>query len=542
MNVGLGQTGGTCWFNSSLNIFLTSDNGLKVLWDKLRRVYPRLGPKQKAYFNSNIGVPCPYMKTNKTPRVYFWKFLNQYICAVGGPGSLIPKSGLNAYLLKNIKWKNEATRESKGVAGGWPHYELPTILTHLGFRRGAEYRVVAISSHKYKFSREWTNPILVLHGEWSKNHYSGIPLPEAPKNNNKEPKSKENVGLVLTKGMYELTGAVVYVEPAENSNRRPHVWSCSIRNGKGYITDSNYPMNFRECSWWLNGAVKRALSSVGVDYRPNRAKKMVFDVLLYTRKDYTNALAPYCLMPAGGYRPLTNNNKGKLAQFQRNWGTAGVNFLKTGGVGEAHRQFAPRVLTQAIRNNAAKPFLTAAHFNAILNEAGSFNHGMRVVNRAVHHEGFKVNKNGPNFKNFRKKLAAKFPRPVPKSMFMYFWKNSNSNSAFVNRIRNYANRAGYTVNETELRNILNRRATTRGGVKRVRNAAEERMYLVNNSAWYNINGTNVTNRINDNNWTLTNNNNVTPLVKNHTNATNVKTYKRKVANFNAARAKAARRR
>ena len=35
MNVGVGQTGPTCWFNSSLNMFLTSDNGLKILWQKL---------------------------------------------------------------------------------------------------------------------------------------------------------------------------------------------------------------------------------------------------------------------------------------------------------------------------------------------------------------------------------------------------------------------------------------------------------------------------------------------------------------------------
>jgi hypothetical protein len=473
------------------------------------------------------------MKMNKTPRVYFWKFLNQYICAVGGPGSLIPKSGLNAYLLKNIKWKNEPTRESKGVAGGWPHYELPTILTHLGFRRGAEYRIVKSSDHKYVFPFEWKNPILVIHGEWTKSYYSGLPIPQGDEN--------KSGALFLKRNNYELTGAVLYIEPAENSGRLPHVWSCSIRNGKGYITDSNYPTNFRECEWWTKTGLLRALGSIGLDYRPNRAKKIVFDVILYTRKDYTNALAPYCLMPAGGYRPLSENNVNKLKQFQQ-WGPGATNFLMTGRTGEAHKKFAPRILAEAIRSNAAKPVMTAAHFNAILNEAGSFNHGMRVVNSAERREGFKVNKNGPNFKNFRKKLAAKFPRPVPKSMFMYFWKNSNSNSAFVNRIRNYANRAGYTVNETELRNILNRRATTRGGVKRVRNATEERMYLVNNSAWYNINGTNVTNRINKNNWTLTNNNNVTPLVKNHTNATNVKTYKRKVANYNAARAKAARRR
>jgi len=515
MNIGVGQTGGTCWFNSALNIFLTSDNGLKILWDKLKRVYPRLGQKQKAYFNSNIGVPCPYMKMNKTPRIYFWKFLNQYMCAIGGPGRLIPKSGLNAYLLKNIKWKNEGTREAKGVAGGWPHLELATILTHLGFRRGAEYRIVKSSNHQYKFPTEWTNPILLVHGEYSKKYYSGIPLPEG-----------DEGGLPLIKGKYELTGAVVYVEPAVNSNREPHVWTCSIRNGKGYINDSNYPMNFRECKWWLNGRVKRALSSVGVNYRPNRAKRMVFDVLLYTRKDYTNAIAPYCLMPAGGYRPLTNANKEKLRELAYNYGpNAGGNFINTS---EIRQRFAPRIAAEAKRQYAARPFLNAAALQKIVNEAGSFNHAMRIVNRKVGSEAFRVNKAGPNFRNFRKKLAAKFPTPVSKNMLTYLWRNSNSNSEFVKRLRNHAERAGLTVNENQLRGILATRAKTRAGVKRARNATEEHMYLVNNSAWYNSNGMNVTNRINKNNWTLTNNNNKTQLIRSYANGTSVKTYKRKV--------------
>ena len=532
MNIGVGQTGGTCWFNSSLNIFLTSDNGLKILWDKLRRVYPSLGPKQKAYFNSNIGVPCPYMRTNKTPKVYFWKFLNQYICAVGGPGTLIPKSGLNAYLLKNIKWKNEATRESKGVAGGWPHLELPKILTHLGFRRGVEYRVVRSSHHRYKFPVAWSNPVLLVHGEYAKNYYSGLPLPMKHTSVN-----NKNTGLLLVKGKYELTGAVVYVEPDENSGQDPHVWSCSIRNGKGYITDSNYPASPKECNWWLNDKVANFLDTVNAPFRPNRAKKIVFDVLLYTRKDYTDQIAPYCLL---AYRPLTNNNKAKLRELENVYGpNAGGFFMNTS---EARKQFAPRVAAEAKRQYSARPFLNAAALQSIVNEAGSFNHGMRIVSRKVRNEGFKVNYEGPNFKNFRRKLIAKFPVPVNKNMFNYLWKNSSSNSEFVRRLRNYAYRAGRTVNEKQLAGILATRSKTRAAVKRVRNAETERMYLVNGRDWFNNRGNNVTNKINRNNWVLTNNNNVTPFIKSHTSTNNVKTFKRKVANFNSARAKRARQR
>jgi len=453
--------------------------------------------------------------------IYFWKFLNQYICAVGGPGSLIPKSGLNAYLLKNIKWKNEGTREAKGLAGGWPHTELATILTHLGFRRGSEYRLVKTANYQYKFSPEWTNPILLVHGEASPNYYSGLPLKD----------------LVLVKGEYELTGAIVFINPAKNSGRVPHVWSCSIRNGKGYITDSNYPMSPKLCTWWDKESLLRYFGTVEVNYRPNMAKMIVFDVLLYTRKDYTNTIAPYCLLPKT-YRPLTNNNKAALNELTMNYGpNAGSYFMNTA---EARQQFAPRIAAEVKRQYAARPALNAAALQKIVNKAGSFNHAMRIVNRLVRYENFRVNKGGPNFRNFRKKLIAKFPTPISKHMFTYFWRNSVSNSEFEKRLRNYAEKTGLTVNENQLKGILGTRSKTRARTKRVRNAAEERMYLVNNVAWYNSNGTNVTNRINANNWVRTNNNNKSQLVRSYANGTNVKTYKRKVANFNAARAKRAR--
>jgi hypothetical protein len=188
--------------------------------------------------------------------------------------------------------------------------------------------------------------------------------------------------------------------------------------------------------------------------------------------------------------------------------------------------------------------MTASTFNKFVNQARSFNHGKNLLRNAKNAQGlvYKVNANGQNYKNYRKKLIAKFPpRPVPNSVILHFWGNSKSNSEFANRVRSYANRAGYTVNENKLKGLLARRATTRAGVKRVRNAETERMYLVNNTEWRNSNGTNVTNKINASNWVRTNNNNVTPLVKSYTNSNNVKTFKRKVANFNSARAARVRR-
>jgi uncharacterized protein YcfL len=234
---------------------------------------------------------------------------------------------------------------------------------------------------------------------------------------------------------------------------------------------------------------------------------------------------------------LTNNNKAALNELTMNYGpNAGSYFMNTS---EARQRFTPRVAAEVKRQYAARPLLNAAAFQNIVNKAGSFNHAMRLVNRKVRYENFRVNKGGPNFMNFRRKLIAKFPTPISKHMFTYFWRNSESNSQFEKRLRNYAERTGLTVNENQLRGILSTRSKTRASAKRLRNAAAERMYLVNNAFWYNSNGTNVTNRINANNWIRTNNNNITPLVKMTANARNVKTYKRKVANFNAARARRA---
>jgi hypothetical protein len=226
---------------------------------------------------------------------------------------------------------------------------------------------------------------------------------------------------------------------------------------------------------------------------------MGFDVIMYTRKEFTNNIGPSCQLPKQ-YRPLTENNENKLRQFQQ-WGEGAVNFLKTGRVGNAHKQFTPRVLAEAIRKNAQRPIMTARVYTKLLNMAESFNHGIGILRRAQNPAGlkYKINANGQNYKNYRKKLIAKFPPiPVPKHMFLHVWRNSKTNTEFANRLRGFADRSGFTVNENKLKGILATRAKTRAGTKR----AEERVYRLENNNWFNNNATNVTNKINPANWVL----------------------------------------
>jgi hypothetical protein len=502
MNIGAGQTGSTCWFFSSLNIFLTSDNGLKILWQKLQEVYPTLKPREKNYFNSNINAPCPYKGgVKKTSAIYFWKFLNQYICAIGGPGRLIPKSGLNAYLTKNIKWRGAGTRESKGASGAHPSWELPAILGHLGFRVGRDFRMLDAERWRYKFkNNSWTAPVLM---------YSG---------GGHTYKMRD---LLLEKKGYDLTGAIVYVAPAFESNREPHVWACAIRNGKGYITDSNYPTTQIECKWWLKADLERHFMTVNQPYRTGVARLMGFDVIMYTRKEFTNKIAPSCQLPKS-YKPLTAENENLVNQ-----GNIVANYFRKGNVGNLYKKYPPRIRAEIIRRNASKPVVTPAMYAKLANEAGSYNHGMRMLQSLRNAQGvkYKINRNGPNFLNYSKKLIAKFPQPIPKNMWNFFWQNASSNKNFVNTVRKWAVKAGYAVNENQLNRIIATRAKTRAGTKR----AEERIYRAGNN-WYNNKGNNVTTKINPANWVLneTPNTSIELAVANLKNYSgNVKTYRRK---------------
>jgi hypothetical protein len=496
-------------------MFLTSDNGLKILWKKLMERTKEMTPREWMYFMSNINSPCPYKgAVKKTSAIYFWKFLNQYICAVGGPGRLLPKSGLNTYLTKNIKWRANAMRESKGQSPGFPHLELPAILGHLGFKIGKDFRILDFERWKYQFKKDnWTTPILMYRsdGSWS----STTPLRD----------------LLLEKKGYELTGAIVY---ALSKEKGAHVWACTIRNGKGYITDSNYPTEQKPLTWWIADEVKNYFRNIAEypHFRLNVAKIISFDVILYTRKDYTNKIAPTCLYRPNNYVPLTNKNKEALENFKSSYGNYGTRFLMSGKVGEAHRTYTPRVLTEAIRQYGVRPVANSTVYNRIVAQSGSFNHGMRLVQNVANNKGvrYRVYKNRPNYIKFKQNLIAKHPRPFPDTVFSQIWGQRRGNMDFIRKVKNYALEAGYTFPKEKIQALMAKRQSTRAGTKRKLNNERERVYRLNNTNWVNNNGRYV--NVNPNNWVRTNgnaetNNAIRFMLSNNGPISKIETFRRK---------------
>lgn len=495
MNVGVGQTGKTCWFFSSLNLFLMSDNGLKILWQKLKEEYAKMSLRNKSYFNSNISASCPIGRNPlKMSKVYFWKFLNQYVCAVGGPGKLLPKSGLNAYLTKNIPWKSASVREAKGTIGAWPASELPVILKHIGFKQGGrgggDFRIIDFDRWIYRFKRpEWNEPILIYRRENNKNA-TRVPLRN----------------LIHVKQGYTLTAATIYVSSFNQNSGGRHVWSCVIRNDKGYIIDPNYPTISSQCDWWSKDAVLNYFSTsshIQNNYRPDKAY-IAFELVMYTRNEFTNKIHPSCEMPKEGYRQLTENNLNQLITLeQANRYNAGIlKKLRAGNTG-VRGLYSPLVLATALRRNAARPVVTSTMLNNIVRASKSFNNGIRIAENLS--QNHKLNKQGQNYLNFKRKLIAKFPRAMPKNKIDFILSNSKTRNEATRRINAYSLYLGYTV-PSNLQSILNRRESTRAGTKRKLNANAERRYKVisgNNTYWYNNNGNNV--HVNPDNWVQVNN-------------------------------------
>jgi len=106
-NGGAAQTHGTCWFYSMINGFLLSDDGKKILYAKMLEFYKSLTQNEKKYFMDKIDAPCPIKNVSKTKPIYFYKFLDQYLCFMSGPRAILKKAGLSPKLLNKINFINK---------------------------------------------------------------------------------------------------------------------------------------------------------------------------------------------------------------------------------------------------------------------------------------------------------------------------------------------------------------------------------------------------------------------------------------------------
>ena len=448
MELGIGQTFDTCWFYSALNIFLLSDNGFKIMWKKMREFYASLNQNSRNHFNAPFNLPCPYGNAALKNKMYFWKFIDQYMCAIGGPGGLKTiASNTTAPLLEPFPFRNPGTREAKGLAPGFPQLEIFPILKHIGFKSGEEF---SLESWGDLPNASWKYPFLVY--KWRINRpYNVFKVLNINKN----------------AGNYELTGASIRFR--QRGRRVGHVISGFVQGGKQYIFDSAKPFAMTRCNWSNQTRLKEFMkNNYGTVYG------LSFAYIVYTYKPYTDRIAPFCRRK---YKPLSaiNEETGRVAdQASRNLGIPSWSV-------KANQERAP-FMTPAVRvalkrNWALQNRLTANSFRGVLNSATSYKNGMNAV-RGLVKAGYTYNANGNNWRNFKKNLLAKFPNPAPQWVYKAVLKKGNyeklNRQGYFKLLNNSSINSGYTINKNNqnYRNFVatvNQRTKTRAGAKRQRN-------------------------------------------------------------------------
>lgn len=265
-NNGAAQTHGTCWFYSMINGFLLSDGGKKILYAKMLEIYKSLTPTEKIYFMDKIDAPCPLKNVSKTKPLYFYKFLDQYLCFISGPRGIPIQAGLSPTLLSKINFVNKNT--TKNTGGTERGLEIFSILDHLGFKDEYEIRSIRLKNRNIQ---EWINRVPPTKPKFIVSLYNQRPD---------------------TIGSYDLMCASIKCTTSDF--KKPHAICGYMCHGNPYIIDPNFLVPY-PCRWWNYKELEHVLrTDISVPY------KYVYTLFtisysVYARRSYVSRIHPACL-------------------------------------------------------------------------------------------------------------------------------------------------------------------------------------------------------------------------------------------------------
>lgn len=413
MNLGIIQTRGTCWFYTILNGFLLSEDGQKIMYANLQEYYEKLTPTEKAYFDDRLDAPCPMKDLTKTKKIYFWKFIDQYMCLLSGPRAVSLQIAKSANILGNMNLQGTAAKVAKGGTGAHPQQEIEKVLDHLGFK-GKYY------SGKVNRRRK---PQFIISKAGPRTYMPIVYRTVAP-------------GYSLM-----CAGLVIGNSLASSSEQHKfHSIVGYIVDEKGYIFDSNQRKVFR-CNWWNLADFKRVVrDEVSLAYsffKNGQVNVHTYSYAIYARDEFTKGISPSCRMkyrniqsPVPGYFNYSDPNAGKRLNKPM------YNYLKPAERVAAKRRWA-RVQHREVK------YLTKATLDAILKSATSKGNALNQI-WALRNSGYRVVT--PDYVNFHKTLAAmKFPtKYFNKPMYDKILQNATNKVNAQKRI-NKLKKAGYVM-------------------------------------------------------------------------------------------------
>ena len=390
MNNGCGQLGaiqtrGTCWFFSILNGFILSEDGQKILYNRLKNFYKKLKPVERAYFDDGLNAPCPMKDITKTKEIYFWKFIDQYLCFMSGPRALSLQAGKSAEILGAMSLQGTVAKKDQGGKGAFPQAEIGKILDHVGFAKDYYFKY-ADDPPKFHALRKPQFVIVRQSKYYPRTYMDRIPA-----------------GL-MADPKYDLMCASLVIANTNANNGEMHRWHAVAGfkcNGTGYIYDSNQRKVFK-CNWWNLADFKKVaneeVAGVYSFFKGGQINVHTYGFAIFARKAFTKDTAPACLMKYKTKTPnlhlnFTSPNLGRRINQGHYTG------LKEAELVALKRRWAATKHREAV-------YLNKATFNSILAGAKSRNNGLQQIEN-LEYAGYTI-KNYENYYNFKNKLNEKF--------------------------------------------------------------------------------------------------------------------------------------
>lgn len=380
------QTRGTCWFFSILNGFILSEDGQKILYMQLKKFYKSLKEAEKAYFDDGFNAPCPMKNLTKTKEIYFWKFIDQYLCFMSGPREVSLKAGKSASILGGMSLQGTLAKKEQGGRGAYPQVEIEKILDHVGFK-GKFYMKYADNMSQFNKVRK-PQFVVVSQSQTKPMTY----MERFPRHLMADPD-------------YEVMCASLVIANTNAAKATLHSWHALagfVCNGKGYIYDSNQKKVFK-CNWWIFEEFTRvANEEVALAYPFFRGGKINYHAYafgIFARKAFVKDIGAACLMK---YKTKTPTFHGNL-----NDPTLGKR-LNRGNYNKVYKpaQIAALKRKWGRTEHKAVVYLNDAAYNSILAKATSRENAVGQM-RNLQNAGYKVR--NANFDKFARKMNVKFP-------------------------------------------------------------------------------------------------------------------------------------
>lgn len=268
------QTSGTCWLYTILNGLLLSSNGQKLLYKHLLTAEQSMTAAERAYFYSAASPMCPGSNLKRINKMFFWKFFDRYVCALGGPRNAANKPQKSANLLMHVASISPSKRHELQYKGGVGIEELPKILRNLGMH---DFSVVKRTGSTV-LGRS-TDELIIVDSDI---------LPY-------------DVERTLFRGRsrapYDLAYASVII--GNTATAKFHSVCAYMIYGQGYIFDSNQGGRVYKVNWLKSKLLYKAALLIANEYNAfkNKVDYVKLDYLVYTNRRALQSVAPACRRP-----------------------------------------------------------------------------------------------------------------------------------------------------------------------------------------------------------------------------------------------------